>query len=65
MVEILLIASLAVGLGVLVVTLIVLRRVSGSSVAPTDSRLASIEGAQERIDRGVREEAGRQAVPIP
>ncbi len=59
MIEILLAALMVVGIGGLLVALMVLRRVSQTSVAPIDSRLASIEGAQERLDRGVREEIGR------
>lgn len=59
MVEALLIASLGVGIGIFIVALILLRRSPGSAIVPIESRLAGIENAQERTDRGVREEIGR------
>ncbi len=59
MVEALLIASLGVGIGVFIVAMILLRRSAGSSIAPIESRLAGIESVQERTERSVREEIGR------
>ena len=59
MIEALLIVSLGVGIGVLVVVLMLFRRSGQSPLAPLEPRLSSIEAAQERLDRGVREEIGR------
>jgi len=59
MIEALLIASLGVGIIVLIVAIMLLRRSAESWTTPIESRLAAIECAQERLDHGVREEVGR------
>ncbi len=59
MIEVLLIAGIALGVGLLVGVVVLLRRTSGTGNDRVESRLAAMAEAQERTDRIVREEFAR------